>query len=71
MPAIVKKGSGDLPFAVSRQLFLTHDGKLSTDKASNCGELQYQADTMDSVSYTYEFHSRTVMCGPSTLSVDN
>ena len=55
---------------MSRQLFLTPDGKLSEDKASTGGELQYQADTTDRISFTYEFPSRTVMCGPSTLSVD-
>lgn len=55
---------------MSRQLFLNPDGKLSTDKASSGGKLQYQADTTDSISFTYEFPSRTVLCGPSTLSVD-
>lgn len=73
-PAIVDKVFADLPWhlpsAVSRQLFLTPGGKLSTDNASNAGELQYQADTKDSISFTYEFPSRTVICGPSTLSVD-
>ncbi|KAL0940498.1 x-pro dipeptidyl-peptidase c-terminal non-catalytic domain-containing protein [Colletotrichum truncatum] len=73
-PPIVNKVFSDIPWhlpsAVSRQLHLTYDKKLSAEKASLASEISYQADTADQVVFTYDIPSKTAVVGPSTLTID-
>lgn len=73
-PPIEDKEFTDLPWhlpsAVSRQLYLAPDTKLSTEKAFHSDTLHYQADTAETIDFTYEFPSRTAIVGPSNLIID-
>ncbi|KAH7112016.1 Alpha/Beta hydrolase protein [Dactylonectria macrodidyma] len=58
-----------LPSAIAQQLYLNLDPGLSTENPSESGTLSYQADTSAKLSFSYEFPSKTILVGPSTLVI--
>lgn len=73
-PALVDQEFTDLPWhlpsATSRKLYLASSGKLTTEKETENRKLTFQADLSEEVAFTYQFPSKTVFVGPSTLVID-
>ncbi|KAL3460183.1 X-Pro dipeptidyl-peptidase C-terminal non-catalytic domain-containing protein [Aspergillus heterothallicus] len=73
-PARLNLPFKDLPWhaksAMTNQLYLTPDLKLSIKTPSQEDKVEYEASTDEKVTFAYTFPSKTILTGPSTVSID-
>ncbi|KAF4967725.1 hypothetical protein FSARC_4786 [Fusarium sarcochroum] len=73
-PAIVNQEFEDLPWHLSsahtQQLYFNSDGSLSKERPAESSTLEYQADSSDKLSFSYNSRSKTTITGPSTVVIN-
>ncbi|CAG9982720.1 unnamed protein product [Clonostachys byssicola] len=72
-PALLDQEFEDLPWhlpsASKQQLFLDSQGGLSVSNPAESSTQSYRAESSEALTFSYRFSSRTVIIGPSTLSI--
>ncbi|VUC23932.1 unnamed protein product [Clonostachys rosea] len=72
-PALIDQEFEDLPWhlpsATKQQLFLDSQGGLSVSNPIKASTQSYQAESSEALRFSYRFPSKTVIVGPSTLTI--